>query len=608
MLYHNAESVNFELIKMEKTPLAFVWYYIKKIKVYFFGAFLFFFVSLIINRFGLYYYSQVMDLANAPLESAYWQKISFFILLAGVLALAESLIKRIPLFFASKYVPIANTWMMRDAFDYVNKHSIAFFNREMSGNISMKVQQLSSGLSGMFYMISDAIIHPLCNLATALLFLGFINKYFLLAILLWIIIVVFIGHWWAKKMVELSRRSGSAESKAAGVITDSFSNYSEIKSFANYKFERVHLFRYLSRARHSITAELRGQSVRQLMISLLMDISILLFGLITFAVFYRGLINPLEFIFALTLFGSISTIISQIVYGFSGFFRNYGKLKSALDTLAVDPEIIDKPGAPDLKPGKAGVSFKNVAFAYDEGHRVFENLSLEIAPGEKVGLVGASGSGKSTFVKLVLRYFDVQSGAVLINGQNVREVTQDSLHRNIAVIPQDISLFNRSLFDNIKYGNTHAKDKEVFAAARKACADDFIRAFPNGYETIVGERGIILSGGERQRIAIARAMLKNAPLLIFDEATSALDSRSERHIQKSLTALMKNKTVIAIAHRLSTLREMDRILVFDKGKIVEQGSHLSLLRRKGLYYKYYNLQADGFFGAANPGTPPDTVL
>ncbi len=211
-----------------------------------------------------------------------------------------------------------------------------------------------------------------------------------------------------------------------------------------------------------------------------------------------------------------------------------------------------------------------------------------------MGLVGLSGSGKSTFIKLISRYYDINDGSIRINGNDIRDITQNSLHKNISVIPQDVSLFNRTLYENIRYGNTEADEKQVIAAAKKAYADNFIREFPNGYQTKVGDRGIILSGGERQRIAIARAILKNAPVLIFDEATSALDSESEKHIQKSLANLMKGKTVLAIAHRLSTLGEMDRILVFSKGKIVEDGSPEELLAKKGIYSRLYNMQAGGF--------------
>lgn len=225
---------------------------------------------------------------------------------------------------------------------------------------------------------------------------------------------------------------------------------------------------------------------------------------------------------------------------------------------------------------------------------MFEGFNLRIAGGEKIGLVGRSGSGKSSLIKLLSRYYDIQRGKITIDGQDISGVTQESLRRQIALIPQDPSLFNRSIMENIRYGRPQATDEEVFDAARRAYIHDFIMRLPEGYQSKVGERGVMLSGGERQRIAIARAILKNAPILILDEATSALDSESEKYIQESLKSLMADKTVIAIAHRLSTLKEMDRIIVMDKGKIVESGSHAALIRRKGVYWGFYAMQSSGF--------------
>ena len=327
-------------------------------------------------------------------------------------------------------------------------------------------------------------------------------------------------------------------------------------------------------------------------------VSLLGFMFLSIWVFRLGAIDTTDFIYANSLFAMISGMIFHLTWTYNNVMRIHGQIKSALETLAVEPGLKDKPGAEKLTAAKAEIRFDNVSFAYAGREPLFENMNLTIKAGEKVGLVGHSGSGKSTFIKLIARYYDTTAGCITINGVDVSTVTQDSLHRLISSIPQDVCLFNRTLFDNIRYGRTNATEEEVYRAARQAGADEFIRAFPGGYQTKVGDRGVVLSGGERQRIAIARAILKNAPILVFDEATSALDSQSEKHIQKSLTRLMKNKTVIAIAHRLSTLREMDRILVFDKGHIVEQGTHLSLLRKKGLYYRLYNMQADGFIKSA----------
>ena len=236
------------------------------------------------------------------------------------------------------------------------------------------------------------------------------------------------------------------------------------------------------------------------------------------------------------------------------------------------------------------ICFENIDFCYPSKENLFNKFSLKIKSGQKIGLVGHSGSGKSTLIKLLVRYFDVCGGKIVVGGEDISKIRQESLRAQIAVIPQDTTLFNRTIRENIRYGRLDATDAEVEAAAKQAFADEFIKQLPEGYDSKVGERGVLLSGGERQRIAIARAILKNAPILILDEATSALDSQSENYIQKSLKKLMKGKTVIAIAHRLSTLKEMDSLVVMDKGKIVEQGSHDELLARKGAYYKFYCLQ------------------
>ena len=276
-----------------------------------------------------------------------------------------------------------------------------------------------------------------------------------------------------------------------------------------------------------------------------------------------------------------------------GFFRIFN-ITQGLKVVLDKPEFQDLPEAYELKVIRGAISFDRVLFHYKGITPLFHNKSVIIGAGQKVGLVGYSGSGKSTFVNLILRPYDVTEGSILIDGQDIRKCTQDSLRKNIAMIPQDPSLFHRTLIDNIRYGCENASDEEVVEAARRAHAHDFIAKLPQGYNSLVGERGVKLSGGQRQRIAIARAILKNAPILILDEATSALDSVVESDIQQSLWELMQGKTTIVIAHRLSTLLHMDRILVFEQGKIVEDGSHTQLLTKNGMYKTLWEAQVGGF--------------
>ena len=277
----------------------------------------------------------------------------------------------------------------------------------------------------------------------------------------------------------------------------------------------------------------------------------------------------------------------------NGFIRVYGEIEEGLDTVLEDHEIADIPEAKSLEVDEAVLEWNNVTFNYGE-NKVFDEFDLTIPSGQRVGLVGPSGAGKTTFVSLLLRQHDLTSGAILIDGQNIAEVTQDSLRENIAVVPQEPLLFHRTIRENIAYGKPDATDNEIMAVARLAKAHEFIKDLPLGYDTLVGERGVKLSGGQKQRVAIARAMLKDAPILVLDEATSALDSESEVAIQQALHKLMVGKTVIAIAHRLSTLREMDRIIVLEGGKIVEDGSHDSLLQYGGVYARLWTHQAGGF--------------
>lgn len=271
-----------------------------------------------------------------------------------------------------------------------------------------------------------------------------------------------------------------------------------------------------------------------------------------------------------------------------------GNISQGLRIALAPKDILDKPNAKKLHVTQGRIVFDKVKFHYKNTEALFQNNSITIEPGQKVGLVGHSGGGKTTFTNLILRLYDVSDGRILIDGQDIRDVTQDSLHANIAMIPQDPSLFHRSLLENIQYGCVDASHKEIIAASKRAFAHDFITKLPEGYDALVGERGVKLSGGQRQRIAIARAVLKNAPILILDEATSQLDSITENQIQKSLWELMQGKTTIVIAHRLSTLLDMDRILVFDKGKIAEDGTHKELLKKNGLYKTLWDVQVGGF--------------
>ena len=579
---------------MEKSAVKFLWHYIKIFKWFFCLMLLLLIISTLSGQIYPLYLAKIYDTAAGKVNSpSYWIDIFNFTIIAAALGLVKAISFNLTFFLAGRFFPETRSLVSKDIFDHVNSLSIRYFNEEMSGRIATKVSQLQKSTIDFFNQIMHAV-SSLIFLFAAICFLSYINFYFFISLVIWLFFISFIAVILGKKRHALAKNVGKKESLTGGVIVDSLSNYSEVKSYANFHFEKLNLLKYLRDLRKAESKEWKIKSWIHLAQSLIMVCSMIAFMFLSIWVFKNKQIDTTQFIYANTLFAMVSSMIFDLSWLYNGLSSIFGNINSALETLAVEPEIKDSPKATPLIAKNASISFENVSFAYKGTPPLFQNLSVTIRKGEKVGLVGTSGAGKSTFVKLISRYYDLNQGAITINGIDIRNITQNSLRKHIAVIPQDISLFNRSLKDNIRYGKTNATDDEIFAAAKKASASFFIEKMPQGYETIVGERGVILSGGERQRIAIARAILKNAPILIFDEATSALDSESEQYIQKSLSKLMKNKTVIAVAHRLSPLREIDRILVFDKGKIIEEGSHLALLRKKGAYYKLYKIQSNGF--------------
>lgn len=575
---------------MEKKPINFVWHYLKIFKWYWLMIFVCLIIAQLCSQASPYFMAKIFNLvAGQEPSEEYWSQIIYLALMVSGLSLFRMLFYEGTQFIDAKFAPKANSLVVRDVFDYVNKQSISYFVNEMTGSISKKVEQLASGLTGFFDHMYGALFGTI-NITVCVIYLTIVSWYYLLAMSLWIAIVVLVSVKLGNIRRAMGKETSKKESNASAMVVDAISNYSEIKSFANFKFERFNLLKALRDLRKCESKEKMMMGWIRFIQQLVSIISVVSFLFLSVYLLKIKTIDTTEFIFANTIFLNISGAVFHLSWLYNSFSRIFGKLSSALETIAVEPSIVDKKNALNLKCKKAEISFENVVFGYNDKNPLFKNLNLTIKKGSKVGLVGFSGSGKSTFIKLIGRYYDIRSGAIKINGLDIRDLTQESLHRSISTIPQDVCLFNRSLFDNIRYGKTGALEKEVSMAAKKAYADIFIKDFPQGYQTKVGDRGVVLSGGERQRIAIARAILKDAPILIFDEATSALDTQSERYIQKSLQGLMKGKTVLAIAHRLSTLREMDRILVFDKGKIVEDGTHEELLQKAGKYQKLYNMQ------------------
>ena len=573
----------------------FLWKYLSRQKILFFSIIASIILGEFLVRLSLFFASQIVEYISSDYDiqkrlslamcSAIW---------ASVFLLLRSLVQNLSVFVEARFMPVCVAKIAKDLFSYVHKHSTAFFAEEMAGNVSGKVKTIIDGIYNIFYNLLWGFFSPLVAMIITFFFIFKMNIGLSVLLLMLNILMIYVIFLLSKKMVPYSENRAKTMSEANGVLVDSIANASIVKNFAMFHQEKQY---YFKRMRTAALAD-RRETIQfgkiffwQNMLRALLQIT---FYILPIWFWYEGEISIADFVLIQSLIAILNNTFNMLSMNFMHFFKVYGSFADGLNLLAKPCEVVDIKNATKLDVKRGMVVFKNVRYKYKNGSELLNNFSLEIGAKEKVGLVGHSGAGKSTIIKLLSRYYDVLDGTISIDGQNIAKCTQDSLRQNIALISQEPSLFNRSIRENIAYGKPNATEEEIYEAAKIANIHDFIIKLPDGYESRVGERGVMLSGGERQRIAIARAILKNAPILILDEATSALDSISERLIQNSLRELMKNKTVIAIAHRLSTLREMDRIVVLDKGKIVETGSHLSLLAKKGQYYKFYKMQSEGF--------------
>lgn len=482
-------------------------------------------------------------------------------------------------------------------FEYIEKHSHKYFANEFAGRLANKILDISNGSWDILNFLFRDIIPVSAAILASIVMLYFVNPMFAFIFALFYTVHMGISIWFGKYCNHLSHLHSEKKSTLQGSVVDSLSNIINVRLFARHKFEVKHLNRFQQEEVKAHKKLLWG------LFYVRMVLEVPSFLMIVATVYYlihgwqQGHITAGDFAFVITVAFNTMMSVWRLGWELPNFFKEIGTCQQALSLIQTPHEIVDSVDAKPLVVKEGRIVFDKVHFHYTKGHDLFKNKNIVIEPGEKVGLVGFSGSGKSTFVNLILRYFDLESGRILIDGQDIAKVTQDSLRHNIAMIPQDVTLFHRTLLENIQYGDLNASKEEVIKASKKAHCDEFIATLEHGYDTLVGERGIKLSGGQRQRIAIARAILKNAPILILDEATSALDSVTEKYIQESLNLLMQHRTTIVIAHRLSTLLGMDKILVFHNGEIVEQGDHNTLLKLNGHYARLWHLQAGGFLPA-----------
>jgi ATP-binding cassette subfamily B protein len=468
--------------------------------------------------------------------------------------------------------------------DKLTSYPYSFFQETQSGVITAKITDAFNTIFVTIYLAIDKFIRFLLVVLVTLIILSTISYVFALAALIWVFIFLGVSHYFYRKYEPINREYAKCRPKIFGFFADYFSNILSVWNFASKKYERSNFSKIIDDWFNQAT------EAGKFLWKIYMAQGLILVSYMAFLVLYlghlrnHGLITLGDYALVFMVNFKISDLLFDISMSSSGFVTNLGVIRSAVELLEKTSEMADKPDAKELKIKQASINFEQVNFNYTDSKTLFDKLSIEIKPLEKVGLIGYSGSGKTSFVSLILRLYEINGGQILIDGQNISDVTRDSLRKNIGIIPQDPMLFNRSLMENIRYGNLEASDEEVIKASQAAKAHDFIYKLNDGYDTLVGERGI----------AIARAILKAAPILILDEATSQLDSLTENDIQESLLPLMNKSTTLAVAHRLSTLIHMDRIIVFDDGKIVEDGAHAELLSKAGLYKSMWEAQVGGF--------------
>ncbi|MBA8667819.1 ABC transporter ATP-binding protein [Holosporaceae bacterium 'Namur'] len=580
-----------------KSVKNFIWHFVKKQK----GGFIFtqvFALALALDATLWPYVIKVIietiEGFQGPREEI-WPVISHVIILGLILWFSLDIAFWINGIFKTKVYPRFEAAIRMFMYDYVNSHSYSFFINNFTGTIANKVADMPRSCGAIVDMAITTFIPTFVALIISIIFFSFISPVFALILGGWVIIHIISCYFFLRKCTSYSTIHSESRSRLLGRIVDTITNNLNVRLFSRNTYEYQYTLEFQEDERKKYAETLWHIEKMRLILAL---ICFLITGvlMIWYEVYsYRkGIIDIAEFIFILNTTFQITSITWMAGIMLPDFFREVGIARQALSIINSPVEIKDLPNAQELKVDRGEIKFNNVTFKYHHNENLFENKSVTILPGQRVGLVGVSGSGKTTFAHLILRHYELEGGEILIDGQDIRNVTQESLRRQIAMIPQEPMLFHRSLKENIRYGDITASDEQVYRAAKIANCHEFIMSLPQGYDTIAGERGSKLSGGQRQRISIARAMLKNAPIIILDEATSALDSITEKQIQSSLMQVTHNRTTIIIAHRFSTLTDVDRIIVFKKGDIVEDGSHEELFKKRGEYYKLWEMQNDGF--------------
>lgn len=549
------------------------------------------FVGLIIP----FYFKDFFDVLSKGVTSTSEKElISILISILSLYGL-QWVLHRMNFFLNNYFQPHVMVELSHTCFVYLQKHSFSFFNNNFGGSLVKRVTRFYRAFEG----IADRVLWQLCPLIINVLFILVVlfqkNTTLGLMMLVWLIIFL-IANWFLTNFkLKYDIQKSEADTKATGILADTITNQANVKLFGGYEREQKLFGAAMEKVRRlrKFTWDLDGVvDGIQGFLTIGLEAALFYFAI---QLWKQGQLSLGDFVLIQTFLLQIVNHIWDFGRMIRNIYENLADAEEMTDILTTPHEIQDAKNAKLLQVHEGTIEFQNVDFHYHQTRPVLKKFSLKILPHERVGLVGHSGAGKSTIVRILLRMHDLSKGKILIDGQKISEVTQESLWKNVSLVPQEPILFHRTLLENIRYGKPEATREEVIEASKLAHCHEFIDELPEKYETYVGERGVKLSGGERQRVAIARAILCNSPILVLDEATSSLDSESEMLIQQALENLMKDKTVIVIAHRLSTIMKMDRIVVMDKGTVIEEGTHKALLQKKnGMYKELWDLQVGGF--------------
>lgn len=583
------KSAQLQKNQIPKTPLSYFWYVSKPFKLWAFLSIAIVIIASVLGQASAYFFKLIVD----SIESNDYQHALTYALLYPVVIFVTQLLFRASGFTGKKWTTNSEKYSTDTLIGYLLKHSHSFFTERFTGSILSKIGNISGAVHRLIPDMLWTHVTALTSLVVTLSFLVFVDTTAALIFAVLIFVLIILNKTMAPKKVFYSRATAESRSSLRAHIVDTVSNVQAVRQYAQDESEESSINDLSETVKKAIDKNWGYTEIMLLLNSFVLFIfSIGMFWSLING-WKTGSVTTGDLVLVLALYSQITGTLIFIGRAFNMAAQTIGEMEEGLDDLLLPHEIVDAEGAKKLNVNGAEITCEKVGFKY-EGQTVFTDFNLKIPAGQRLGLVGQSGAGKSTFISLLLRQHDIEDGFIKIDAQNISKVTQDSLRENIAIVPQEPALFHRSIRENILYGKEGATEDCLIEVAKKAQAHDFIVSLPEGYDTMVGERGVKLSGGQKQRVAIARAMLKDAPILILDEATSALDSESEVAIQKALEVLMEGRTVIAIAHRLSTLNKMDRIIVMESGQIVEDGDHDSLKSSGGVYERLWNHQAGGF--------------